>query len=160
MQLGPDFGPSELPGLVEFLPCVPSDIALAVEFRHKGWINEGVLAVLREHRAALALTDGAWIPRRTMLGLAAQPTAGFAYVRLMGADRSIADYSRIQKDRTRELEQWATAMLAMAQRVTAVHVYVNNHFAGHSPQSARELQRLLGQTPVEPHQLGEQTTLF
>ena len=38
--------------------------------------------------------------------------------------------------------------------------YVNNHWAGHSPQSARELQRLLGQTPVTPDQLGEQFSLF
>ena len=160
MQLGPDLGPSELPGLVEFLPRVPRDVRLAVEFRHKGWLNDGVLALLAEHGAALALTDGPWLPRRAMLALAERPTAAFGYVRLMGSDRSIADYSRIQRDRSRELAQWAAAMLAMAAKVTAVHAYVNNHFAGHSPQSARELQRLVGQTPVEPHQLGEQTTLF
>jgi hypothetical protein len=37
---------------------------------------------------------------------------------------------------------------------------VNNHFAGHSPESARELQRLLGLTPVDPSDLGEQMSLF
>jgi hypothetical protein len=42
----------------------------------------------------------------------------------------------------------------------AVYGYVNNHFAGHSPQSARELQRALGQHPVEPESLGEQMSLF
>jgi NADH:ubiquinone oxidoreductase subunit H len=46
MQLGPDFGLGELPGLAEFLPHVPRDIRLAVEFRQRGWINEGVLALL------------------------------------------------------------------------------------------------------------------
>ena len=39
-------------------------------------------------------------------------------------------------------------------------VYVNNHFAGHSPASARDMQRLLGQLAVEPEQLGEQMSLF
>ena len=160
MQLGPDFGPSELPGLVEFLPLVPPDIRLAVEFRQRGWINEGVVALLRAHRAALALTDGRWIPRKTMLALADQPTATFAYLRWMGPDRAIADYSRIQKDRTRELETWAAKLLTLVQKVTEVHGFVNNHFAGHSPASARQLQRLLGQTPVEPDQLGEQMTLL
>jgi len=160
MQLGPDFGPAELPGLIEFLPLVPRDVRLAVEFRQRAWINDGVLALLAEHGAALALTDGRWIPRKTMIALAERPTADFAYVRWMGPDRAIADYSRIQKDRARELEAWATAILALARKVTAVHGYVNNHFAGHSPESARQLQRLLGQRPVEPHQLGEQTTLF
>jgi uncharacterized protein YecE (DUF72 family) len=160
MQLGPDFGPAELPALAEFLPRVPLDIRLAVEFRDRGWINEGVLALLRAHRAALAVTDARWIPRRTMLALADQPTAGFAYLRWMGADRAIADYSRIQKDRTRELEAWAARLVALVQKVTEVHGYVNNHFAGHSPASARQLQGLLGQEPVEPDQLGEQMTLF
>lgn len=160
MQLGPDFGPSELPGLIEFLPVVPREVRLAVEFRQRAWINDGVLALLREHGAALALTDGRWIPRKTMLALAERPTAAFAYLRWMGANRAIVDYSRIQKDRTRELEAWATAILGLLQKVTAVRGYFNNHYAGHSPQSARELQRLLGQTPVEPHQIGEQTTLF
>ena len=160
MQLGPDFGPSELPGLIEFLPLVPRNVRIAVEFRQRAWINEGVLALLAEHGAALALTDGRWIPRKTMLALAERPTADFAYLRWMGANRSIVDYSRIQKDRARELEAWATAMLALAAKVTSVHGYVNNHFAGHSPESARQLQRLLGQRPVEPHQIGEQTTLF
>ena len=160
MQLGPDFGLGELPGLAEFLPHVPRDIRLAVEFRQRGWINEGVLALLHAHRAALVLSDARWIPRMTMLGLAEQPTASFAYLRWMGADRAIADYSRIQKDRTRELEAWAAKLLALVQKVTEVHGYVNNHFAGHSPASARQLQRLLGQKPVDPDQLGEQMTLL
>jgi hypothetical protein len=37
---------------------------------------------------------------------------------------------------------------------------VNNHVSGHSPESVRQLQRLLGQTPVMPDQLGEQISLF
>ena len=160
MQLGPDFGPALLPALAAFLPSVPGDILLAVEFRHRGWINEGVLALLAAHGVALALTDGRWIPRRTMLALAEQPTAKFAYLRWMGPDRAIADYSRVQVDRTRELEAWAQRLAVLARKVTEVHGYVNNHFAGHSPASARQLQRLLGQKPVEPEQLGEQMTLF
>jgi hypothetical protein len=38
--------------------------------------------------------------------------------------------------------------------------YVNNHFAGHSPSSTRDLQKLMGQRAVEPEQLGEQMSLF
>ena len=47
-----------------------------------------------------------------------------------------------------------------AEQGREVFGYVNNHFAGHSPASARELQRLLGQHAVEPEQLGEQMSLF
>jgi uncharacterized protein YecE (DUF72 family) len=160
IQLGPDFGPAELPALAAYLPLLPRDVRIAIEFRHRGWIHDGILALLAEHRIALALTDARWIPRRTMLALAARPTSSFAYVRWMGPDRDIVDYSRIQFDRTRELEQWSEALLMLIQKATAVFGYVNNHFAGHSPASARQIQRLIGQTPVDPDKLCEQMSLF
>lgn len=160
IQLAPDFGPAELPALAAYLPTLPRDVPVAVEFRHRGWIHDGVLALLGEHNVALALTDGPWIPRRTMLALAERPTATFAYIRWMGPNRDLVDYSRIQRDATRELEAWAAAIRGLAQTVTAVYGYVSNHFAGHSPASGRQLQRLLGQRPVDPSELGEQMSLF
>jgi uncharacterized protein YecE (DUF72 family) len=160
VQLGPDFTPAELPALVRFLPRVPGDLRVAIEFRHRGWLTDGVLALLAEHQVALALTDARWIPRRAMLALAERPTARFAYVRWMGPNRDLVDYSRIQVDRTRELELWAGALGALVARVDVAWGYVNNHFAGHSPESVRALQRLMGQRPVAPDQLGEQMSLF
>jgi len=160
IQLGPDFHAAELPALAKFLPTLPDDIAFAIEFRDKGWIHDGVLALLSEHHVAFALTDARWIPRKQMLSLAERPTADFAYIRWMGADREIVDYSRIQIDRSRELELWTGVISQLAHRGRTVYGYVNNHFAGHSPSSARELQRLLNLAPVDPEQLGEQMTLF
>jgi len=109
---------------------------------------------------AVAFVDARWIPRKVMMGLAERPTSDIAYIRWMGPNRDLVDYSRIQVDRTRELEAWANVIAALARRVRTVYGYVNNHFAGHSPASARELQRLLRQRPVEPDQLGEQMSLF
>jgi uncharacterized protein YecE (DUF72 family) len=160
IQLGPDFGPTELPAVARFLPLLPRDIRFAIEFRQRGWIHDGVLALLAEHQVALALSDGRWIPRKQMLQLATRPTANFAYIRLMGADQSIVDYSRIQLDRTRDLEAWMGVLWPYAEQGREAFVYVNNHFAGHSPQSGRELQRLLRQDAVEPERLGEQMSLF
>ena len=160
IQLGPDFGPTELPALAQFLPSLPRDMQFAVEFRQRGWIHDGVLALLAEHGVALALTDARWIPRKAMMQLAAHPTADFVYVRWMGPDRAIVDYSRIQVDRAYELELWAGVLWSRANTGHRVYGYVNNHFAGHSPESARQLQLLLRQTPVDPARLGEQLTLF
>jgi uncharacterized protein YecE (DUF72 family) len=160
IQLGPDFGPVELPALAKLLPALPRDIRFSVEFRHRGWITDGVLALLAEHGVGLTLTDARWVPRKQMLSLASRPTADFLYVRWMGANRDIVDYSRIQIDRTAELEQWAGVLWALVQKRVSVYGYVNNHFAGHSPQSARELQRMLRQVPVDPETLGEQMSLF
>ncbi len=160
IQLGPEFGPSELPAVAAFLPTLPRDIRFAIEFRQRGWIHEGLLALLTEHGVALTLVDGRWIPRRTMLLLADRPTSDFAYVRWMGQNRDIVDFSRIQVDRTREVEAWARALPALAQRVRTVYGYVNNHFAGHSPWSVRMLQHDLGLPVMDPAKLGEQLTLF
>ena len=160
IQFGADFGASELPALARFLPTLPDDIAFAIEFRDRAWMNEGVVALLSEHNVALALTDARWIPRKQMLALAERPTADFTYVRWMGADREIVDYSRIQIDRSRELELWTGVISQLAGRGRSVYGYVNNHFAGHSPSSVRDLQRLLNLAPIDPEQLGEQMSLF
>jgi uncharacterized protein YecE (DUF72 family) len=160
IQLGQAFAPAELPALARFLPALPGDVRFAVEFRNRGWIHDGVLALLAEHHVALVLSDARWIPRKTMLTLASRPTADFSYVRWMGPDRELVDYSRIQVDRTREIEAWATVLPTVAARGIDVYGYVNNHFAGHAPATARDLQRRLGLPAVEPDQLGEQMSLF
>jgi uncharacterized protein YecE (DUF72 family) len=160
IQLGPDFMPDESPALAEFVATLPRDIRFAVEFRQRGWIEEGVLALLTGHNVALALTDARWIPRKTMLALAEQPTADFGYVRWMGPNRDITDYSRIQFDRSRELAAWSEVLQGMAKRVKVLWGFANNHFAGHSPSTARDLQKLVGETPVLPDALADQKSLF
>lgn len=160
VQLGPDFGPDEFSTFVAFLPLLPTDLRFAIEFRQPGWIRHDVLALLRKHRVALALSDGQWISRDAVLELAARPTTDFLYLRWMGPNRDITDYSRVQIDRSAELTSWAEVLRSLASRAITVFGYFNNHFSGHSPASARELQRLLGQTPIEPEELDEQTSLF
>lgn len=160
IQLGPDFAPNELPAVASFLPKLPHDIRFAMEFRQRGWIHDGVLALLAEHNVALALSEGRWIPRKQMMQLAERPTTNFTYLRLMGMDQSIVDYSRVQLDRSRELETWSNVLWPYAEQGREAFVYINNHFAGHSPASARSLQRLMRQDAVDPENLGEQMSLF
>lgn len=160
IQLGPDFAPNELPALAAFFRHLPRDLRFAVEFRHRGWIHDGVIAVLADHGVALVLTDARWIPRKTMLALAERPTADFAYIRLLGPNRDIVDYSRIQVDRSREIDAWFVALQQLTAKTQSVYTYVNNHFSGHAPETARQLQRKLGLRVVEPTQMGEQLTLL
>ncbi|MGH7689554.1 MAG: DUF72 domain-containing protein, partial [Gemmatimonadaceae bacterium] len=156
---GPDFGPTELPALAEFLPTLPRDIRFAVEFRQRAWIYDGVLALLAEHGVSLALTDGKWIPRKQVLALAERPTADLIYVRWLG-NRQIVDFSRVQVDRTRDLDAWSGVLQRLEKDGRTIYGYFNNHFSGHSPASARNLQRMLHQSPVDPETLGEQMMLF
>jgi uncharacterized protein YecE (DUF72 family) len=164
LQMGPDFGPAEMPSLARFLSLVPRDVRLAVEVRHPGWTQPDVLRALRvlleEHAAALALSDGRWMPRELVLELAENPTAGFHYLRWMGPDRSLTEFSRVRVDRGAEIAAWARVLRPVFARGVEIYGFFNNHFAGHSPASARDLQRLLGQRPVDPDSLSEQTSLF
>jgi uncharacterized protein YecE (DUF72 family) len=159
-QFAPEFGPAELPALAAFLPRLPRDVAIAVEFRHRGWIHDGVLALLAEHNVALALTDTRFIPRRVTLSLIDRPTADFAYVRWLGSDRDLVDHSRLQVDRSRDLAVWGDAIRHLQDRVKTVYAYMSNFFAGHAPASARMLQEAMGQSPVAPDRLGDQLMLF
>jgi uncharacterized protein YecE (DUF72 family) len=163
LQMGPDFGPDELPAIEKFLPALPDDLRFAVELRQSGWMRSDVLPhlldVLARHGVALALSDGRWIPRETMLELVERATADFLYVRWMGPDREITDYSRVQFDRSAEMRAWSEVLKRAAQ-TKDIFGFFNNHFAGHSPASARELQRLLGQQPVDPETLRNQRSLF
>jgi len=160
VQTGPDFQPGELPALVDFIGRAPKDLRIALEFRHRGWITDGVLALLREHNIALALVDGRWIPRKLMASLASRPTADFAYIRWMGPNRDIVDYTRVQVDRSYEIELWTDAIAEMSEKVEQIYGYVANTFSGHAPATVRELQYKVGQTPVDPDLLGEQMSLF
>lgn len=163
LQMGPDFSPDELSALAEFVPTLPRELRFAVELRQSGWMRPDVLLrlldLLGAHGIALALSDGRWFPRDTMLSLVEQPMADFLYVRWMGPDRDIVDYSRVQFDRSAEIRAWAEA-LRNAANTKEIFGFFNNHFAGHSPASAREMQRLLGQKPVEPETLRAQQSLF
>jgi uncharacterized protein YecE (DUF72 family) len=160
VQLGPDFDPSELPALVDFTGRAPTDLKIAIEFRHRGWMTDGVIALLRERNIGIALVDGRWIARKTMRALAKEPTSSFAYIRWMGPNRDIIDYSRVQADRTYEIDLWTETIQEISSKVAAIYGYVANTFAGHSPATVRELQQRLGQTPVNPELLGEQMSLF
>src|SRR5690606_22486151 len=108
------------PVLREFLSLLPDDLRFAVEFRQSGWINAGVHQLLTDCGVALALSEGQWIPRRWVLSLAERPTASFLYLRWMGMDREITDFSHIQVDREEELAEWGAALQRAGQAVEEV----------------------------------------
>jgi len=161
VQLPPDFLPTveTRSTLDSFLSTLPDDIRWSVEFRHPAWLGNETLSMLREHNVALTLVDGRWVRRAKMLELAADPTADFCYVRWMVLDQMITDFSRAQLDREEELTAWAEVLKSLPGSVDTAYGYFNNRFQGHSPHSAREMQRLVGQQPVELTALRTQAEL-
>ncbi len=159
-QCAPDFAPDQFAAFADWLPTLPGDVRVAVEFRQKGWITREVHQLCTDHGVAIALSDGRWLPRPWLLRLAERPTAGFDYVRWMGPDRSLTRFDRTQRDVSAVLDAWVPALRAIAARPGVSVAYCNNHFAGHAPATLRQLQAALGETPVPPASLVEQGSLF
>ena len=89
-----------------------------------------------------------------------QVTADFLYLRWLGDRREIEKYDRVQIDRTGSFDSWTGALRGVLGQVREVYGYFNNHWAGHSPESANEMKRRLGLPFVEPRSAWPQGELF
>jgi uncharacterized protein YecE (DUF72 family) len=162
VQLSPGFRASDANRAVlkDFIASLPEDFRWAVEFRHAGWMTPATFELLKSRNVATVLVQGRWIAREMMADLALEPTADFAYVRWMGLDRRLTDFSRPQLDSSDDRVWWGDLLQSLATRVTGIFAYFSNYYEGHAPHSAREMQRLMGEEPVSPDRLREQGELF
>jgi uncharacterized protein YecE (DUF72 family) len=104
----------------------------AFEFRHPSWFAPDVMALLRDHRVALAIGDDPRRPFQTF-----DLTADFTYIRFHHGHRGRqGNYSE------RELEEWADR-LQRARRRVDVFAYFNNDWDAFAVRNARWLQRRL-----------------
>ena len=137
-----------------FLAGASEGLRIAVEFRHASWQDPAVYDVLRRHRAAIAWTEWRDLAR------VREVTADFVYARWLGDRRQIARYDRVQVDRSDSFAAWEADLLKVFGEVRELYGYFNNHWAGHSPESANEMKRRLGLPHVEPRSRWSQRELF
>ena len=147
-----------------FLAAWPHDkVPLALETRNPRWVGPELVEVLKGHNTALTLTEQTWMPRPKQVADSVDPVTGpLSFVRLLGDREGIekvtTTWEKVVVDRSAELAETAGVIETIAGRVPVV-VFINNHYAGHSPASVRDLRRLLGQPdPVPPER--PRTTLF
>ncbi len=153
-----------LPVLDAFLATWPHrKVPLAVEIRNPRWVGPQLAEVLRDHGAALTLTEQTWMPTPAQVLERIDPVPGpLAFVRLLGDREAIekitTTWDKPVVDKSGSLAETAHVVRTLARRVP-VAVFANNHYAGHSPATARDLRALLGQDdPVPPERA--RTTLF
>lgn len=131
-----------------FLPKLPSDFRFALEIRNKAWVCTELLDLLREHRVGLALIDHPWMSRpSTLLQQGDVVTSDFVYVRLLGdrneTEKLTQTWEKTVVNRDREIAEWSAVVDALLSRNLKVYTYVNNHFAGHSPETMRHFLEML-----------------
>lgn len=163
VQLAPDFGPAEIGALAGFVDALPAGPRWAVELRDAAWFRGDTLARLRDvlgrRGVALALTDGPFVPLDLMLDEVRRPTASHGYVRWLGRRETYARFDAVQVDRAADIARWADALRAHAASYARIAGYVGNEYAGHAPQTVRDLYAALGVPHARPHLIA-QTSLF
>ncbi len=134
--------------LDRFLNDLPRQFRYAVEIRNPKWLTADFADLLRRYDVALVLVDQEWMPPIAEVTQRFDPfTTDFAYVRLLGERKRIeaitTTWEKEVIDRTDSLEIWSTFLTKSLSVNTNAYIYVNNHFSGHAPSTARKLEALI-----------------
>ena len=126
----------------------PKDVPVAVELRNKHWFTPKLVELLRGHNVVWVLADQSWMPSPWYLVNKTDVITGpFAYVRLLGdreeVDKLTPTLDHIVIDRTDQIQANAQAIKKLSERVPVL-AFVNNHFAGYSPETIQQLLKELG----------------
>lgn len=114
--------------LRSFLTLLNTERRYAFEFRDTSWYEEGVMGLLRDHNAALCLSDHHDAPSPWDI------TARHVYVRGHGPTGRYKD--RYPK---RTLDQWAETFSSWRQKGIDVYCYFDNDQKTAAPKDARQL---------------------
>jgi uncharacterized protein YecE (DUF72 family) len=133
-QLPPTFRaePENLERLARCLKHIPSRRRCAIEFRHPSWYEGPVLDLLRDHNAALCISDHEAAPAPWVA------TADFVYVRAHGTE---GRYSGHYSPDT--LSSWTKKLADWRSEHRDVYVYFDNDVKSAAPKDARMLTELM-----------------
>ena len=131
-----------------------SDYRMAVEFRHKTWMEE------RNREETLSFLEGLKLPfvcvdmpqgfDSSIPPVAAATAPDLAMVRFHGRDpaqwskKNVSAAERFRYDYTEpELKEWVPRISALADSARETHVLMNNCYRDYAVRSARQLATLL-----------------
>ena len=119
---------------------------VAVEIRNKSWLTESYLECLATRGVGSVMVDHPYMPPPLAQLRIGMVTADFAYVRLLGdryaIEKKTTTWGKIVQDQGERLDDWADAIDTIARRpgVHDIYAFSNNHYAGHAPETCRQLQ--------------------
>lgn len=135
LQFEYGFKPDQFENLSAFLPTLPDCFRYALEIRNKKWLGRNFFELLRDNGVAFTLVDHPWMPRLEDV------TSDFTYIRWLGDRRTVPEnFSEVKIDRSKEVEWWAEVINKFLIDDVTTFGYVNNHFAGHSPATVRQIE--------------------
>jgi uncharacterized protein YecE (DUF72 family) len=125
------------------------DTPVVIEFRHRDWISEDTFDLLKDLGFGFCCVDQPQFD--TLLPPVAISTSSVAYVRLHGRNYAKWWHHKEAWERynyaykASELREWVPRLKALdVQKDTELTlVYLNNHWEGQAPASAKLMQKLL-----------------
>ena len=134
--------------LDRFLEDLPTEFRYAVEIRNRYWLSEEFTSILKRHNIALALTDHSYMPMPHEIAENIDPiTTDFSYIRLLGDRKKIEDitttWDREVIDKSESLTKIASFLARLDRENILSYTYINNHYAGHAPETLRKLRVFL-----------------
>jgi uncharacterized protein YecE (DUF72 family) len=139
LQLPPNFR-ADLPALERTLACFAPGTRVAVEPRHDSWFTPALATLLRDHEAALCLSDARG-PKGPLWR-----TAPWGYLRMHeGRARPHPCYGRTA------LRSWAARLADLWEDSEDVFVYFNNDHGGCAVRDAHgfaSASRMTGRSPT------------
>lgn len=136
----------------EYLP----DHLLAVEFRHRSWLEPAVMdetfTFLRDREIVYTIVDEPQIGSASVPPVVAVTNPALALLRFHGRNAETWYLKGAASSRERfnylysqeELAKWAPKIEQIAQQAGEVHVLMNNNFGSHAITNARQFQQMLG----------------
>ena len=112
--------------LASFLEDIPPGMRAAFEFRHESWLDDEVLALLKNKNVALCIAES------EKLSTPVVATADYGYLRLRREDYQSADMLR-----------WAQAIREKSGVWSDAFVYLKHEESGIGPKLAGELREML-----------------
>src|SRR6266568_5823243 len=139
--------------IVECAERLP-DYRIAVEFRHKTWLEERnreeTLSFLEKHQLPYVCVDMPQGFDSSVPPVAAATSSELAVVRFHGRDpaqwtkKNVSAAERFRYDYSRsELEEWVPRIRELAESARETHVLMNNCYRNFAVKSAQQLATLL-----------------
>ena len=121
LQLPPYFGPERILILNRFFKLLPSQLPLAIEFRHPGWFHRNQIIdlafqLLSDHQISPVITDALGRPDVLHSSLSTQKVM----IRFLGNSLHSSDYAR--------LDQWVSRIGEWAELgIRDVYFFIHQH---------------------------------
>ena len=146
LQFPPSFAADRMRHLEEFLEGLPDGLMYAVEIRHRSWLTDEFADLLKRWNVALCLPSAGGLERFWRV------TSQFVYIRWLGRPDVLERYDHVQIDREEDIEWWVPRIRHFLDYGGSVFGYVNNNYAGHSPETLRTISETLAQSlsPAQP----------